>query len=674
MTLLIPLGLLGLSSVIALIVIYIIKPNYQHKEVTSTYVWKLSLKYRKKRLPSSKLRNIFLILCQVLALVAGALILSQPIIRDEKGAFNTEIVAVIDASASMRAEENGVTRFERAVGKVMDFANDTIDRGGFVSVILSDGKDRFLVQKAGIAGKSELNAKLGALITDSGSACSYASSNLDDAIALCEDVLKSNPTASVYLYTDTDYAYVPERMHVVNVASDSEWNVGILNAYAEFVEGYYSFFVELGCYGGVARRVRLNLLINGADGNDSVGKQNVTKGVVRYSADVELSDNSEKTVVFKNYKTEEEDKNNLSSAGAENIQNVYVGDDRSSLCDSSRVFAYSDVSITVDETDSFEIDDSFFIYGGRKKELKIQYATYTPKTFFTSMFATLRSVYAPYWEIKFNEVDLNTSEPAESGYDLYIYDGTCPSKMPGDGVVFIVDPRTSLPEGLIRRDDYTFKNNMILLEENYHPILRNVDAEKIRVSKCTRLSQYDSTIWKTLWSAAGNPVLLINDADDAKVILMLFDTEYSNLVYVIEYAFLFGNIFETFMPPTVRGNVFEVGQDVTLNARGNKLTMVYGSDSSEITELPSLMRFDKPGIYRLEPESYFPDKQLGYDEIFVKAPAAESNIFASGMALKAIYIDKDESDQAYQDLMVYFAAAMLALLFTEWFLQSQEAM
>ena len=46
MTLLTPLGLLGLIGIIVLIIIYIIKPNYQQKFISSTYVWKLSLKYR----------------------------------------------------------------------------------------------------------------------------------------------------------------------------------------------------------------------------------------------------------------------------------------------------------------------------------------------------------------------------------------------------------------------------------------------------------------------------------------------------------------------------------------------------------------------------------------------------------------------------------------------------
>ena len=58
MTWLTPIGFLGLIGLIVLIIIYIIKPNYQNKVISSTFIWRLSLKYRKKRLPINKLQNI----------------------------------------------------------------------------------------------------------------------------------------------------------------------------------------------------------------------------------------------------------------------------------------------------------------------------------------------------------------------------------------------------------------------------------------------------------------------------------------------------------------------------------------------------------------------------------------------------------------------------------------
>ena len=48
------LGFLGLIGVAALIVIYILKPKYREKMVSSTFMWRLSLKYGKKQPPGSK--------------------------------------------------------------------------------------------------------------------------------------------------------------------------------------------------------------------------------------------------------------------------------------------------------------------------------------------------------------------------------------------------------------------------------------------------------------------------------------------------------------------------------------------------------------------------------------------------------------------------------------------
>ena len=80
-----PLGFLGLLGLVVLIIIYIIKPNFQNKIISSTYVWKRSLKFKKKKIPISNLRNILLFLCQVLIITAASLILAQPFLMDEEG-------------------------------------------------------------------------------------------------------------------------------------------------------------------------------------------------------------------------------------------------------------------------------------------------------------------------------------------------------------------------------------------------------------------------------------------------------------------------------------------------------------------------------------------------------------------------------------------------------------
>lgn len=148
MSLLAPLGLLGLIGIIALIIIYIIKPNYQTKFLPSTFIWRKSLKYKRKKLPISKLRNILLFICQVAILAGAAFILAQPILSDAEDNTPSDVILVIDASASMQTENNQQTRLERAAMQALDDAKHALENGKKVSVILASKTAQFLVQEA----------------------------------------------------------------------------------------------------------------------------------------------------------------------------------------------------------------------------------------------------------------------------------------------------------------------------------------------------------------------------------------------------------------------------------------------------------------------------------------------------------------------------------------------
>ncbi|MBQ4505043.1 MAG: BatA domain-containing protein, partial [Firmicutes bacterium] len=94
MTWLAPLGFLGLVGLIILILIYIIKPNFQLRYISTTYVWRKSLKFRKKKRPLNKLRNILLFICQVGVLVGATCILAQPFIQEDTSKSEGDVVLI----------------------------------------------------------------------------------------------------------------------------------------------------------------------------------------------------------------------------------------------------------------------------------------------------------------------------------------------------------------------------------------------------------------------------------------------------------------------------------------------------------------------------------------------------------------------------------------------------
>ena len=204
MTWLTPIGFLGLIGLIVLIIIYIIKPNYQNKVISSTFIWRLSLKYRKKRLPINKLQNILQFLCQLLILTISALLLAQPVISSMQFGDENEKIIIIDASASMRVNDGNRMRFEKAVDRAKEVAQETIENGGIVSIVLADADPNFVVQRCGEAQLQEVTEKLDELLAD-GTQCIYGSADMQGAVSLAEEVLRYNSEAQVHLYTATNY-------------------------------------------------------------------------------------------------------------------------------------------------------------------------------------------------------------------------------------------------------------------------------------------------------------------------------------------------------------------------------------------------------------------------------------------------------------------------------------
>ena len=260
-----PLGLLGLLGILVLIIIYIIKPNYQQKFVSSTYIWKLSLKYRKRRIPTSKLRDLLLILCQVLILAGAAAALASPAQVLHEPYEENEVIAIIDSSASMRASYDGDYRFTRACDKVLELADTVFNNDGKVSVIVADNQPRYLMRQATAAQSATLATAVNNLVADD--SCSYASVDIDKTMSLCEEVVAENPETTIYFYTDTDYEYAPAGVNVVNVADNNEINAAILDATAEFVSGYYKVTAHVALYGANGT-VTLRMNVTGANASD----------------------------------------------------------------------------------------------------------------------------------------------------------------------------------------------------------------------------------------------------------------------------------------------------------------------------------------------------------------------------------------------------------------------
>ena len=97
---------------------------------------------------------------------------------------------------------------------------------------------------------------------------------------------------------------------------------------------------------------------------------------------------------------------------------------------------------------------------------------------------------------------------------------------------------------------------------------------------------------------------------------------------------------------------------------------VEGGDIEEtFTEFPASIVVNKPGSYTLTQVDFSGEYII--ENFYVTIPKIESNITKEIGSLPLLYVE-ERIEQEDKDLLVYFAAAIVALLFIEWWLQSRE--
>lgn len=656
MRILLPLGFLGLIGIIVLIIIYLLKPNYQQKIISSTYIWKLSLRYRKKRIPISKLRSLLILLCQIIVVTACAFILAHPITPSSVQTLASENVAIIDASASMRTTTDNGTRFERAVEKARTLAQETFKKeDGVMSVIFAGDEPYFIVQRITASSADELYTSLDALLAaDNGeTACTYAAADVSTALTLAQTVVDENSLAEVYLYTGTEYLN-PANVKVVDVSDkeNGEWNASILDARAVKLDNTYSFEVDLAVYGKDAQiEVYCDVFsYNGTEKNDSATPATVT-----------CTSDETQTYTFKFV--------NLTTDYGEQPY----------------IYSFDYVWIYIQADDSYTADNNYYIYGGTRDRIKIQYSTSSSSKFWLAALESLQNALADRWDFADpKEVRITGTETdgiALTGYDFYVFEGKMPASLPDYGVIFIVNP-SSVPSGA----DFTMSDkvsyNETLTGSRQHAITSGVDATKIKLKEYTRIAAYDG--YEPLLFAGDDPVLMVKedlrkeDGIYRTVILMSFSINNASADFAIgAFPQLFLNMFKYTIPTTITtasgavSNAFEVGESVLINPRGidGEIKNSQYDYDAEVANFEG--SFSKPGTYVVSHTVLFEEPQEKEEKIFVKIAATESNIFKVEESLAGAIIRDNPPDDS-KDWLVYLAIVLTAFLFIEWLLQAKD--
>lgn len=215
MSLAAPLGLLAGLLAVPLIVLYLLRPRRKRVEVASTYLWSRTERSVSASMPWQRFagdRSFWLLLIAVLLAAVALARPSLPVAAE----LGDHTILVIDASASMLADEEGPTRLELARREVDDLVGG-LAPGQIVSVVEAAGKARMALSASDDA--AAVRRAVQAIRPTSGSA------DLRDAFLLATALQRPGQTTVTHLVTDAApeedaLAAAPTGLRVRTVGSD----------------------------------------------------------------------------------------------------------------------------------------------------------------------------------------------------------------------------------------------------------------------------------------------------------------------------------------------------------------------------------------------------------------------------------------------------------------------
>ena len=643
-----PLGLLGLLSIIGLILIYIIKPNLQQKFLSSTYIWRVMLKKRKRKVPIQPIRNIIIFLCQALALTMLALILAEPKLFTE-GFVNddSERIVIIDASANMRAkfagDENSPTRFERAVREIkMHIDEWLVTNEGTLSIILAGKEASYVVSDATSDNYSEVVLALDGL------ECYYGSADMQGALHLAEQRLSVNPAAQVILYSGSDYGDLGSAVTVRNLANISnEWNVGIIDCAVSLEGNEYIFHVSVGAYGRISEKYNLYVEIRGVEtgGEETMDYPALVKEI---TVDVNSDSSEFAQVQYIDFRATDPE----------------VGGDEEWYYNS-----FQEVKISFKGLhDSMPEDDTFMVYGGEREKVRVQYYSAEQNIFYYLGFHYLRDPMAKIYDIQYRQA-YNRGEIESSGYEFYIFEHISFESYPTDGILILSDPKDLGNFGIEMGGEQSFGSLQYFTSPEPHPLTEYLNVGEMGVTCYNKITSYGSDFQPILF-CNNDPVLLVRTTGQP-VVVMPFSLNRSNLPSKSHLTVLLFNFIKTFLPPTLERYNFEADEIANVNCQGAELIVTDPSGGTQtLNEFPAEVELNQLGTYTFTTQFDY-DKDPQVRKAYVHIPPDESGLFR--MIKLDIRLDKVEAwKELGISLFMYLAIVLLVLCTVEWALQIKE--
>lgn len=615
MSFLYPIGLLGLIGVPILIIVYLIKNRYTEQTIASTYLWRLSERFLKRRNPLSKITGIISLILQILLVTTLSLAVAHPIITLPGAAH--EYCFIIDASASMNMENDGKSRFELAKEEITEVIEDAKD-GSTFTLVLVGGSTEVLIEQSDSPERviDRLNS----------AECTDGAVSFTDAIGVAQGYFDSNPSTITYLVTDTDYSEV-ENINLINVAA-RENNLSVEDV--KYVKSGKNTVIVSGNIVSYGADRMVDVEIYSDSSEEMLGQTKVqafSNTPASFTFTLELSDFYSITVKIPNDDAYAKDNTAVVyDVESENSYTALLVSDTPFLLEAA-VNAVSSADITVISVD----------------------------------------------EYKEEEERLAKQDKTVSGYSLYIFDEYAPASLPKDGSVWFIGVDANVDgSGFSVQGEVTLDEGASLtLTSSTASIVRKLTADisgnEIHIKKYIKCGIYAD--FTTLFTYMGNPVVFtgMNDYGNREVVFAfsLHDTD----PLTKDYIALVRNLLDYSFPDVIETTEYYCGETAQINViSGCESIRVETPDGqivyTDISAAVSEFELTEVGEYKVVVNISGTERPAYY--IYSSVPKSERVTVTS-----ADYIgiqgeaEEEGSDGRYDPLTLLFV--MAALLFTaEW--------
>lgn len=187
-----PAGLWLALIIPPIIALYLLKPRYQEKLVSSTWLWEQAIRDIEASSPWQRLRRNLLLLLQLLAALVLVVTVMRPSL-ELPGTAGRHLIVILDCSASMQATDVKPDRLTLARRQIIELV-DSLNGNETMTLISMTDQPQVLVSAT--SDKIQLRQAV------AGAQASYSQAALEPALSLADALSERDPQARLIIFSD----------------------------------------------------------------------------------------------------------------------------------------------------------------------------------------------------------------------------------------------------------------------------------------------------------------------------------------------------------------------------------------------------------------------------------------------------------------------------------------